>query len=91
MRSQMPPHGLARLCRITRFRPERVIDVETAGAQLAKARDAAGSIFRRQAPHAHAAETARIADCSRQRRGGDDPHRRQDDWIREIQPFGQGI
>ena len=91
VRLQMPPHRLAGFRGVSRLRPERVVDVETAGAQLAKASDAACGFFRRQTPHANAAETACIADRRRQRRGRDKPHRRQHDRIFEFQPFSQRI
>jgi hypothetical protein len=43
---QMPSHRLAGLRSKAGLRPERVVDIETAGAQLAEAGDVARSFFR---------------------------------------------
>ena len=88
---QMPSHRLAGLRSKAGRRPERVVDIETAGAQLAEASDVARSFFRCQTPHADAAEAACIADRGGERRRRDYPHRGQHDRKPEVQPLGQRI
>src|SRR5262249_49893788 len=70
---QMPSHRIAGFHGVEGLRPEGIIDVETAGRQLAKASDVALRLFRRQTPHPDAAKATRIADCSGERRRRDDP------------------
>ena len=88
---QMPSHRLAGLCSKDGLRPERVVDVETAGAQLAEAGDVARRFFRRQTPHTDAAKATCIADRGGQGGRRNYPHRRQDDRKLEAQPLGQKI
>ncbi len=88
---QMPSHRLAGVRSKAGLRPERVVDIETAGAQLAEAGDVARSFFRCQTPHPDAAKATCIADRGGEGRRRNYPHRGQDDRKPEVQPLGQRI
>ena len=88
---QMPSYRLAGLRSKAGLRPERVVDIETTGAQLAKAGDVARRFFGRQTPHADAAKATCIADRGGEGRRRNYPHRCQHDRKSEVQPLGQRI
>src|SRR6516162_5688597 len=63
VRLQIMAHRLAGFRRVARLWPQRIVDVETTWAQLAKASNTARSFFCCQPPHADATEATGIADC----------------------------
>ena len=88
---QTLPHYLACLGLVVGIGPNRVIDVDTAAALLAKPGNAARGLVSAPAPHAEAAKTARIALRRGQRRRAGAAHRRLQDRPFVVQSLGQGV
>src|SRR3954471_15207476 len=87
----MLPHRRAGLRRATRIGPNRVIDIETAAALLAKSVDATLGLLGAPAPHAQPAETARVGHRGSQPRRAGAAHWRLQDRPFEVQSLGKGV
>src|SRR3954447_16597592 len=87
----MLPHRRAGLRRATRIGPNRVIDIETAAALLAKPVDSTLRLLGAPAPHSPPAETAHVGHRGSQPRRAGAAHWRLQDRPFEVQFLGKGI